>query len=194
MNVLVIDDDIRTVDLVGILPSISKDYNILNTYGYEDGLKKYNNNKIDVVVADHSSYTDTKLLKKISEINPTQKTITLTKELSCGNKLNCDNCVENYNRSKLIKPVDPLDLHTTIKNFDEEECKFFANSKNIVNVISGLSKKYYGCVYDEEHNTISISDTLSHKYIFDIINVLNKHYIKYEINKGDTIQIQITCL
>lgn len=178
--------------MLAIVARIKKDINFIIVSNFNNGLQQYKNNNVDFVVVDYSDNECAELLANILEIKPKQKTITLSEDISCSEELGCDFCVSNYNRKRLLKPFNPIDLIMLLDKFDKEQCKYFKSIEHIETIIDDIIKRYIGCKYDNNSKTISFSSEGNHSltYLFDIMSIFKKNNVEYEIVDERSIQIK----
>ena len=191
MNILVIDKDEFSIQLLKMISRVKKDVNLIVVSDFSNGLKKYKNNNIDIVIVDYSYKKCKKLLKNILKINPNQNTITLSKDISCSEEMGCDFCIKNYNRRRLLKPFNPIDLMMIVNNFNSEKCRYFNSMEHIETIIDDIIKRYVDCKYDRKSKIITFSNVGNHsiQYLLDMVNILNQHNVKYKILGETDIQI-----
>jgi len=190
MNILVIDKDDDIFNLLIYITSMENNWNIIK---YNHTIKQYKDGDIDFVIVDFSKQENENMLNEIIKVNKNQKTITISESLDCPNVDNCDSCLEQYNRKKLIKPIRPKDLYETIKRFSSESCKYYNSINHIELLLPDIMKRFYYYIYDNTTKTISYKDneenSLYLKEFLDIIGILNQHGIKYNILNNTDIEL-----
>ncbi len=190
MNILVIDKDNDIFNLLIYITSMENNWNIIK---YNHTIEQYKESDIDFVIVDFSKQENENMLNEIIKVNKNQKTITISEELNCPNIVNCDLCLEYYNRKRLIKPIIPRDLYETIKKFSSEECKYYNSINHIELLLPDIMKRFYYYIYDNTTKTISYKDneenSLYLKEFLDIISILNQHSVKYNILNNTDIEL-----
>jgi len=152
----------------------------------------FTNNKFEYVIVDFTNSDGKNFLNFVLQQNPEQRVITLSYEL-VSSKENCSDCLQQFKKRRLIKPVEAIDIYKTIKNFDEMECKYYNHFSNPHILVNDLVSRYDYFDFDEQEQTIEKSnkenDYCIKEYI-DLVDKLKKYEIKHEII-GE-FQIKIT--
>jgi len=192
MNILVgqIRDD-KTLDKIDYLKKFDKSINLIKVYNAEDGLKYYNSNDIDIVIIDFEYECFQELMDGILSINKYQKTITISNEIKCNDNNGCKDCIENFNRKRLLDEFSIKELINIVNHFDTEQCKYYKSFDNIATIAEDILKRFSGYKYNKETMTITLNDNAnSIRTLLDIINILNQHNIPYEVKDTTIIQIK----
>ena len=153
----------------------------------DDALYKLREKEFDIIIVDFSTNEGKSLLIKVEELDPAQRVITLSDTLGCSAELGCEYCEKHFRRKRLLKPVDAYELIKYIVNFDELKCKYTKSFENIVTILEDIIKRFGTYRYDKEKHMI-VNDTKSPLYIkelIEIVEILNRHYIPYEIINED---------
>ena len=190
MTILIIDTDHLIVNAMDHLQGIEPTWILLKSDGT---LNTYNDN-IDIVV-DFSTLRNRDILNDIIKIKQNQKIITISSELKCSVIKGCDFCIKNYNRRRLMKPIDIKTLHNTVKYFGEEECLYSTTNsfQNIELVLPTILNRFASYRYDQ---TMKILRPISHtnelyvtRDMINIIEILSTRNIKYSIINEVEIEI-----
>lgn len=190
-NILLIDSDHQTAQLMNILSEIEKEFNVISILNFDDGIAKYKNNDIELVIVDFSVSENDQLFTEILKINPKQNTITLSDKVASCSTLGCQSCVENFNNKRLIKPVNAIQLHSLLNNFNGVECKYYNEFDHIETIMPDIVKRFVGCAYDTEKKVIQFKNNGYHtlQSIINLSSILNAHNVFYKVI--DELNIQI---
>ena len=190
MNILIIDTDNNVFNLLNNLSSIEPNWNLIK---FNHTLEQYKKNNIDFVLVDFSSEENEKILKEILKINQNQKTITISESLNCSELNGCDFCVINYNRRRLLKPINIKNLYDIIKNFSSEKCKYFNSFQHIDLLLPEILKRFNLFSYNENTKTIHHKEGYNENYqmaeLLEIVSILNENSIKYNILYNTDIEL-----
>lgn len=191
VNILLIDNDIATVQFMQILSQNEKELNVIQTFDFNDAMQKYTNNVIDFVIVDYSNSVYEKIYKEILTIDPKQKIIIISSKVEDCNHLKCEICINHFNQKRLIKPFDPKDLRAILMNFKDSICKYYKRFENIETIMGEIIKRYVGCIYDKNTKIVSFlhSDYMTTDAMVDLSNILNEHNMSYRILDNLNIQI-----
>ena len=193
MKKLLIDNDVHTLQQL-LLVSDLKDTNLLIS---DHTLEQYINNDIDLVIADFSNSHNKKLLDEITEHNPQQKVLIISSELDCKNELGCGHCVSNYNRKRLLKPIDVKEMYNFLENIDCTSCKYEESQcfTYMQHYLEDILRSYQYYNYDKEKYLISKIDTHDNTYVLQeqikIHHLLEKFNIDHTLLDNMDIQIDI---
>jgi DNA-binding NarL/FixJ family response regulator len=193
MNILIIDTPETRESLMMLNSALNTDWNILSAKDEKECLTVYEKNNIDVVIVDFSLEGNLRLLDKITELNPSQRVITLSSNLESSQSSDCVDCIKKYNRRRVMKPLNLQELYHTIVNFDKMVCKYFKSFKDVDKVIPILLRNYNLCSYDNDNKTIycdSSSEHLLTTQYYSILNELEKYNIKYSMLEEYNIKIK----
>jgi hypothetical protein len=190
-NILLIDSDPETVLLMNILSDIEKEFNVISILNFDDGIAKYKNNAIDLVIVDFSVNENNQLFNEILKINPKQNTITLSDKVACCSTLGCQSCVENFNHKRLIKPINAMQLLSLLNNFNGIKCKYYNEFDHIETIMHDIVKRFIGCEYDTEKKVIQFKNNGYHtlQSMINLSSILNEHRIYYKFI--DELNVQI---
>jgi len=191
MKKLLIDNDVHTLTQL-LLVSDLKDSNLLIS---DNTLEQYKNNDIDLVIADFSHSHNKKLLDEITEYNPKQNVLIISNELDCKNKDGCVHCTANYNRRRLLKPIDIKEVYTFLENLDCTICKYEESQcfSYIKPYLDDILRSYQYYNFDKEKNLISKINTHNNTYVLQeqikIHHLLEKYDIDHTLLDNMNIQI-----
>ena len=185
MDILVFDKDYESEsnDYLAILKNNLKDYNIVLHKSYDEAISQFKKNQFYVVLIDFTTKEGKEFLQEVNRLNTLQRVITMGYTLSCSSEMGCDYCIENFNKRRLIKPINPVELYKTILGFTEIGCSYANRFKEPKNLINELIKRYSYFTFDNEKSIIS-SDTGDIQEIKQFLNLmidLKSYNIDYHI-------------
>ncbi|MGB5867215.1 MAG: hypothetical protein WBG69_04995 [Arcobacteraceae bacterium] len=192
MNILVIDKENVIINTFNFIKQMESTWNILV---YDGKVNTYNHD-IHFVVVDFSTQSNKDILDDIIQINPKQKTITVSENLVCSDTDGCNHCVVNYDRRRILKPIDAKLLYETIKFFDEEECNYSRTNsfQNIDDILPNVLKRFLTYSYNETTQILKPKTHISQIHItrdmLEIIEILKKHHIQYTLVDDTEIKIK----
>ncbi|MEA3314450.1 MAG: hypothetical protein U9Q30_01165 [Campylobacterota bacterium] len=194
MNILIADTDKQIINLLETFKSIQPDINIFEVTNCIDGLEQYKNNNIDLVIIDFDIKNYVNLLNEIIKIDKFQKTITISEVLCYSENLGCDFCTKNHHRIRLLKPFEAKELFDIVLHFNDNKCKYFKSLDHIEDFMNDIIKRYSNYIYDNISKQIKVRDdklssSSSIKDLVDIVNILNEHNVKYNMEDENTIQL-----
>ena len=182
MNILVGISDTLVLDKINVLSIVDRNINIIHVYSYEDGLKKYTNNDIDILIVNIENKDFNKLLNSIIDINSQQKTIVISNSLDSCDTEGCIHCKQIFLRKRLLDTFEVSEYYKLIKSFDSTKCNFFDTYVNILEKLDKVLLRYENVSYNSKTKTIYL-DKKNHQQINDLIdiqNLLTQHNIKYK--------------
>ena len=193
MNVLIFDYNYEEnyEDYIRPLTDNIKDLKAKIYECFELALKEYQEKEYDFLIIDFTSTHGKKLLDFVLQNNPKQKVITLGFQLESSDA-NCALCEENFNKRRLIKPVNAVDIYNTIKNFDTSRCKYAYQFENPKELISELVKRY-GCFEFNEQTSMITKNTDANDHVIkdyiELIEILKHYNMNHEIIDEFVIRI-----
>jgi hypothetical protein len=190
MNILVIDSDLDIINAFNYLKHIEPTWNIRV---FDESLDIYNNN-IDFVAVDFSKQSNKNTLTDILKINQNQKTITISESLTCSDIHGCEHCAKNFNRRRMLKPIEIKSLYHTIKYFDIEQCKYsLTNSfQDIEVILPEILNRFLSYKYDKTRRImrpINSNSIYSTRDMVGIVDILKTHNIQFHIINDEDIKI-----
>ncbi|PHR56210.1 MAG: hypothetical protein COA44_08960 [Arcobacter sp.] len=124
MNILFIDNhSIQNSIRLSLLEQMAH-HTVYLSSDYEDALQHYKDEKPDIILIEFTIEYAEKALKKILELDPKQKIITISDSLDCSEILGCDYCLKHYNKRRVLKHQGIHELLYLIDNFDEMPCEY----------------------------------------------------------------------
>lgn len=149
----------------------------------------YEKNKYDVVIINFTLDFGHDILEQILKVDPKQRVITVSEKLIGSEEKGGDYCQAHYNKRRLLKPVDIIELIKLIKNFDNNECKYknkFYCNKGLIDIMNDIVKRYPNTTYDKMNHKIHSENI---RYILDVADLLSKNNIDYTVVDEHTIKI-----
>jgi len=189
MKILLITDD-YTIKSYLEIGQVQLKYYFINS---NQPIQDYQNNNFDIVIVDIATYEDVFLT--ILELNPKQKTIVISDNLNCIDKVGCEVCLQKYNKNRLLKPISVETLLDLIIEFDNQQCHYLQTDcfKNIQPIISDIVKSFISYDFCSDKNIIYKKEkNYSHNFVIDLLeitSILDSHNVEYEIIDGKDIQL-----
>ena len=169
------------------------DWDLVVPKNDKECMELYKNSIFDFVIVDFSLDNNLVLLNEITKLNSEQRIITLSSNIESSEKSDCIECINNYNRRRVMKPIDLKELYETIINFDNMACKYFKSFKDVNKVVPILLRNYKICNFDPESKVVHCESNnqymLSNQY-YGILSELEKYKINYKIISDYNIQIK----
>lgn len=193
MNILLFDKnyELENSDYITILENNLPNYNIRLYANYKEAISVYKNKTFDIVLIDFTTNDGKAFLQDINRLNSLQKIITMGYTLSCSSEIGCPYCIDNFNKRRLIKPIKPVDLYKTIKDFDNISCNYSNKFTNPKLLINDLLQRYQYFNYDEDKSIVFAKKNDVHelKELLNIMSDLNTYNIKFEIINETSLKI-----
>lgn len=183
MKILFIDTDKELETLVRHISSMGL-FEISFCHHYDCGLETFHSQKFDIVIINFSFNFGSKVLNTILKENPQQRIITLSEDLACSELRGGDYCQKNYNKKRLLKPVNTSDLVSIIKDFDNWECQFknkFNTPCGLIDIMDKIAHQY-NLSYDSKNKIIPFKHMDSNTLNF--ISILKEKEIKFDIDEN----------
>lgn len=193
MKILVFDKDysVEKNDYLAVLINNLSDYHITLTKNFDEAISLFRNNVYHIILIDFTTQEGKEFLQEVNRLNTLQRIITMGYTLSCSSEMGCDYCIENFNKRRLIKPIDSIELYKTILNFNEIKCKYanaFTDPKGLINE---LLNRYDSFTYNITTQIIESKDIDIHelKEFLDLIVDLKNYHIDFEILNEQSIKV-----
>lgn len=190
MQVLVLDNDESTQQIIDCYSEIEKNWHFIH---FDESQHEIESESIDMILVDFSNKKYNDLLENYLQKYPQTKTVIISDRLENSEAKGCDYCIENRNKRRLIKPLEPKKLYDLIKNFDEVRCEYYKVFVNLASIFSTIIKRFPSLSYDEENNRVFIEEkSLSNRHTYEfvsLLNILEQNKIEYLLL--DEYQIQI---
>lgn len=192
MKILLIDNDPNSNQIFEHMTRI-KNYDIVRSnYSFSE----YINDKFDLVIVDFDDKKSLALLKKILIENSKQNIITISEKLECAGLVSCKDCVELYNKKRLIKPLDFRQLLQTIEKFDSLSCKYqnIDCFDDFYLIVDDFMRKFSYYIYDESDNTIYANEKANENVLtmelLYLTKLLNNFDVSYELVSSKEIKLK----
>ena len=188
MKILVFDTESNENDIYDIV-SNHLDINFINVKTEEDFLEIYESISTDSFI-DVTDQVGETLFHYITDTNPKQKILVLSKTLSYNLNFTCNECAKLFNRKLLLKPINVGQLIAYIKNFDDLLCKYSSDSNEIIEIMNEILKQFIYYSYDKDKKMIILKNGMNPnvREIIRIIELLNNHNIRY-VMENDNIKL-----
>jgi len=190
MKILVLDEDIKTINFLKIVES-QRDYNIM----YNDfAIQRYRKDQFDLVIVDIASEKNEQFLNEILEVNSQQKVIVFSEKLDCDGEVSCNHCVESYNKKRLLKPLNLESFLDLINNFDKGSCKYAKLNcfETIIPILEQVVERFSYYNFNKEQSIIYTKQKDSPFLIqqfLELLGLLDNHNVPYEITGERNLQI-----
>jgi len=188
LKILLLDNDSNTAGLLSYYIDIEPSWN----YCYND-IKKFAQNEIDVLIVDFTNNNFNNFIRDLLETNNKIKTISISDHLESSVKQGCEFCHFNYNRRRLIKPLDPKQLYNLIKNFDQTTCPHYNDFLHLENIIPSIIRRFNCLEYDQNSQIVNIHNRCNANQntyqIISLLSLLEQNNIDYNILNEYSIKI-----
>ncbi|MFT7004523.1 MAG: hypothetical protein ACJAWW_001881 [Sulfurimonas sp.] len=187
-NILLVDSDIRFYNFLKSL-SNSMGRNLFTHDNYEDSVKSYLSDEIDLIIIDSALDYSKPFLNYIEKNFPNQRTLVISEELEYSVSEGCEACIRNYNRKRILKPIDIPSLIHLLNNFDEFECicrNKFSSPDGLIEIMEYIVKRFSGMKYFSEGRILFNTENQS---LEDITIFLQRHHIPFQIIDETKIQL-----
>ncbi len=117
MRVLIYDNNPDDLEyFCGLLKQLPLDILIDKISDYKDGIYLYEKYIYNILFIDFKDDIGKKLLSDILKINSEQRIITINDLADCSKDLGCIYCQTNYDKCKIIKPINMEDIQNIFLN------------------------------------------------------------------------------
>lgn len=188
MKILFVDGDNQAESLLKHISSMTT-YEVFICHDFEQGIKEYNDNDIDIVIIDPTKDFGRKTLDYILKKKPRQKVITISDYLGHTEPKGCDYCQKYYNKVRLFNPIDVHELVGYLKDFHHDKCTYkdkFDSPNGLISIMDKIIKNNSFTSYDKQHNIVKFDSIHSDYYNF--LFMLKEKKIKYTID-GNNIKL-----
>jgi len=190
MRILIYDNNIKDLEnLCQMIKHLPIDILIDKISYIEEFYTLYNSKEYDTVIVDTNDTDGTKIVEHITNIKPKQKIIVINNQFFCTEEKGCDYCKSHYNKHRIVKPLDTMDIVRAIK--DATPCDFDYCEDHLLMKLVIISKPLYYLDFDKDRLRFDFGKSNSNLVTKDIINLslkLIQYGIKYNTNE-DNIQI-----
>ncbi len=193
MNLLIFDKEFESnhEDYIKPLTQNLKNFDAQIQTDLYDAIKIYEEDQFDIVLVDFTTLEGKTFLNTVLQKEPKQKIVTLGYELT-SSASDCEQCQKEYNKRRLMKPVNPIDIYRTIIEFDTITCAYV----NFFNTPKLLLKEFienFDCFeYDEKQQMIYHNEE-NHDFVIkefiEIIEELKKYEIEHQTQDDYHIKI-----
>jgi hypothetical protein len=140
IKILIYDENLQDLStlcrMIKILPI---EYHIDTITSYEECINLYTKEKYDIVFIDFSNDIGKDILSHIVAIHQWQRIITISGTNSCSDHYGCMDCLEKYNKFRVVKPITENELFKII--LKNELCASYCNEDSLLQ-LEALSKKF----------------------------------------------------
>lgn len=191
MNILLYDLEISKNDIYDII-SKHLGINFLKVNNKDDFFLFYEKHDKDSLIIIDVSYNEgEEIFNHITKLNQKRKILVLSKILTYNYNFTCAQCIEQFNRKLLLKPLNIGQLIAYINNFDTLVCKFSSESNKIIEIMHDILKQFVYYSYNEKEKKIIKKENHTNNLheLIRITELLNTHKISYEI-EDENIKLQ----
>jgi len=193
MRILIYDNNSKDLEyLCEMLKSLPIESCVDKITDYNHGTDLYHKFEYDIVFIDFIDNIGKSFLEYILKVNSTQRIITISDVFECSEKMGCDFCSDNYNKERILKPINHTDI---IKIFSDTQyrCDSFSNSLLLMQLkqIEKIIKETYSD-YDLDVESLTFIGKRTKKYdadFFIIVEKLNTHKIEYSVDENSNIKV-----
>lgn len=193
MDILVFDknyEDERS-DYLSIIENNLDGYNISLFMNCEEAISTFKKNLFHIVLIDFTTNEGKSFLQEVNKLNSLQRIITMGYTLSCSSEMGCIYCIDNFHKRRLLKPIDPISLYKTIKDFNNIFCKYANRFESPRLLLNELVKRYKYFSYNEKDEIIfsKKNDLYELKELLNIMADLKNYSIEYEVIDQKSLKI-----
>lgn len=186
MKILFVDKDQLLESLLTHMSSLTNKYEFFICHDFENAIKEYNENDIDIVIIDPTNIFGRKVLDYILKKKPRQKVITISGTLDHTEPKGCTYCQEYYNKVRLLKPVDIHELVEYLKDFHHDKCIYkdkFNTPNGLISIMDKIIKNIAFTSYDKENKIIKFG-MINPEY-YDLLFLLKEKKIKFIVDDNN---------
>ncbi len=180
MNILIYDNNINDLEMFcKLFDYLPFDTQINKLTESEDFKMVYDNEKFDIVFVDLNNECGRELLHFVLHTNPEQRLVTINNSFECFEEHGCDFCKSNYNKLRLVKPLNVVDLTNVIKG---NKCKYEYCNEGLLTKLLVISKSHEHLNFNMEKMQFSYLDKSDFSLnIIELTQELLINGIKYEV-------------
>jgi hypothetical protein len=169
MKILIYDNNPADLSkLCAMIETLPIDFLIDKVSHYNDCIELYGKYSYDMVFIDFADNIGKNILSYILEKNPKQKVVTMSDIDNCSEKQGCDFCVTTYNKKRVTKPIQGIDLIKILSK--NEQCKLYCNNDLLIK-LEIFSKGLNYLTFDREQFIFTKNEQSYHKEMVDIIRL-----------------------
>lgn len=193
MDILVFDKTYNSegLDYLDVIRNNLGGYNISLFTNYDDAFETYKRDIFTIVLIDFTTNEGKTLLQNINKLNSLQRIITMGHTLSCSSEVGCCYCIDNFHKRRLLKPIEPIELYKTIKEFNNIFCKYANRFDTPKLLLNELVKRYRYFLYNEKERKIysKNNNLFELKELLNIMVDLKNYDIEYEVIDDKSLRI-----
>lgn len=121
-HLLVFDEETLNQSLANFLEN--HDYEVDCCSKMEEALKLFEQQNYDYILINFMVNDGNKFMEHILSKNPRQRILTMSTTWLCSDRKGCKNCIDNYNKRRLMIPDDLNKLVPLLKSFDYVPCEY----------------------------------------------------------------------
>lgn len=190
MTILLLDDDYVIIEQLKCLTQLDNGWRLITPSEIE------HYDTIDLVIVDIFKNKYNKILEKILKEDPKIKTLVVSTKLSKKLDKECEYCINNFKRIRLIKPIKLKLLYDTINEFDSiSACPMKDAFEHLDKLIPIIIKQFKNLLYDQETKTITTQTNEESKehtmQVLGLLTLLDQNEINYTLLNANAIKIHI---
>ena len=190
MNILLIDNNQSVISLFEHLNTV-EEFNIFFCNNEQEASNVYDKEDIYIVIIDMSLSDSKEILDYIVCKYPKQRIITTGDTLEYSEIKGCEYCNGNYNKKRVLKPIDVHEIVTLIKNFDALKCKYhnmFSSKTGLIDIMEDIVRRFIGTTYNKDEKTII---ALNEHTVVQIATFLYDLEIKFDMDQRNCIKLYL---
>lgn len=186
MKVLIFDLKMYENDIFDIVTNYLKNIEVYKTNNKKEFLEKLKVTQYDLLIIDVNTKIGDWLFEEATKLNEKYNILVISDKLTYNSGLSCNDCSLKYNRKLLLKPLKANELVNYIQNYEKLCCKYSIASNNIIEILEDVMQQFIYYIYKKNEAKIILLDKNTNtKELISIIDLLNIHNIKYEIEEDD---------
>jgi len=193
IKVLIYDNDQDDSKyILSILYVLNVEITMDRISSYDEGIELFKTHSYDIIFLDYFNDIGKNLIEFILKNNPKQRVITISDIHECATKHGIEFCLNNYNRERILRPLEYIDV---IKIFKTNEYIDEKHSSDILLLkLRQIEKTLRLAVSDFEFDIVNLifmnkEKKLYSSYFFLIIEKLDTYNIQYKVDPVGNIEI-----
>lgn len=170
-----------------------KEIEVINAENYKDFISIYSENHFDIVFIDTENDNGSQILNYLLETNLEQNIVIMNNDYECIDELSCNITNKNYNKYRIIKPINQEELIQILKN--EKQDELFSNLSKELKILKIIEKQIDNYKLDlDKSEFIPMNNNFKEKILsstLTILKMLDDHGIKYELLENYTIKLDL---
>ncbi len=192
MRVIIYDNDISSMEQL-MLQMASMPINTLidKVSDIDDFISLFERHQYDTIVVDVDDEIGKKILDRVLLQNPKQKVITIGTTIDCLN--NCDQCMQDYQKIRLVKPITDNDLFYALHNI--AFCHQYCLSSSSIVKLKHIDTQLNSFEFDLQHKAFINKNNFLHgrrdEELDILTSMLEYEGFTYNIDNAKNIFVEI---